>query len=152
MNARDVVKKYLVIDTWVLEKASTPRNNPTETQIEIQSKAVELLARIVSQCHRVVLDYDGEILSEYSRHIRGFVGEWLQMVMKYPQKMQYRPRGHVPLSNFDPADVKFLEVAVNTPHRIVVSGESDFLTKKEDPQVLSQEIRILDLGEALEEL
>lgn len=153
MSSRDTPKKYLVLDMWILEHASTSRENLTESQIELHSKAVELLARIIRRCHRVILDYDGDILREYSRHIRGFVGEWLQMATRHPMKVQYRPRGRVrPTSNFDPADLKFLEVAVNSPHRIIISGESDFLAIKEDPEIISRKIRIWDLEEALTEL
>lgn len=153
MSPEEVARKYLVVDTWVLEYASTPRGQLTESQIELHSKAVELLARIIHRCHRVILDYNGDILSEYSSHIRGFVGEWLQMVARYPMKVQYRPRSRVRLqANFDPNDLKFLEVAINSPHRIVISGDSDFLTIKENPDILSQNIRILDLEEALREL
>ena len=148
-----ISKKYVVVDTWVLERAFPPEAPFERNEIEVTSKAAELLSRIIRVCHRVVLDYNQEILGEYSRHIRGFVGQWLKLASRCPDKIQYRPRGQIRLNvRFDPSDYKFLEVAVNSPHKIVISGDSDFLNIRNDPEISAHGIRIMDLDEALREL
>jgi len=143
-------KRYVVIDTWVLEHASPSTMPLTDDEIDLTHKAVELLARIMRKCHRVVLDYDRDILNEYQRHRRGFVSYWLQMIDMRSQKVDPRPRGRINLTvRFDPNDMKFLEVASVIPCTIIISGDSDFLTIKDNREIKSRNIHVMNLDEAL---
>jgi len=70
-----------------------------------------------------------------------------------PGKFISRPRAHLELDiDFDPDDLKFLEVAINSPHRIIITGDSDFLTIRDEEQIRNNRIQILTVEEALKEL
>lgn len=147
---RTLRKRYVVVDTWVLERASPKTMPHTDDEIDLINKAVEILARIARKCHRIVLDYDGDILGEYQRHRRGFVSRWLQMMISRSEKINYRPRAQINLTvSFDPNDMKFLEAAIIIPCTIIISGDSDFLNIKDNPQIRAHNIHIMDLDEAL---
>jgi len=123
---------YLVIDTWVWEKAQ---------RIE-SGECGELLFKIFNKCeHKILLDTDGEILEEYVRHISDFMAKLFQR-MSQIGKMTYRPKVPVNLSGFDPSDMKFIQVALSTPNAIIVSGDSDFLClRKEIEKGALEELR-----------
>jgi len=117
--------------------------------------ALQLLSTIYTNCHSVVVDEDGEIFDEYERFIRreDSLAKWFISMSNEPRKFISRPRAHLELGiNFDPDDLKFLEVAINSPHRIIITGDSDFLTIRNEEQIRNLGIRILTVEEALREL
>lgn len=100
--------------------------------------AAELLGKVYTKCHRIVIDQEGEIFEEYHPHIEAddFLRKWWIAVSSLVGKLSTRPRAEVTLNiNLDPDDFKFLEVAVNTPHKILVTSNSDFLTIRDHQQV-----------------
>ena len=86
--------------------------------------ASQLLSTIYTRCHGVVVDENGEIFEEYKRFLRQdeFLAKWFISMSNKSGKFLSRARGHVDLDTaFDPDDLKFLEVAINSPHRIIVT-------------------------------
>ena len=117
--------------------------------------AAELLSKVYTKCHRVVIDQEGDILEEYSQHIRvnDFLRKWWIAVSSLVGKLTTRPRAQMTLDiDLDPDDVKFLEVIVNAPHRILVTGNSDFLAIRDHQRIRDLGVRILTVEEALRQL
>lgn len=137
--------KYLVIDTWLLEKAS-----------EKYFDVIELLARIARKSHKIILDYDGEILSEYSSHIEsgGMSGAVFEKCSR-EAKITYKPIADISSRiegvPVDSDDRKFLGVTVNSPHRIFVTGEPKLLRIKEQLEERLN-IKIIDINVGLHEI
>jgi len=148
-----VEKRYLVLDTCVL---ASIQNWPThlERAREIMM-AAELLSKIYAECHCVVIDQEGEILEEYNRHIGAddFLRKWWIATSSLTGKLTTRPRAQITLGiHLDPDDQKFLEVVLNTPHRTIVTDNSDFLTIRDHQKIRDLGVRILSVEEALHQL
>ena len=145
-------KRYVVLDTWVLAKVSTFPKDAGESD-EVW-KAMDLLSKIIYKCHRVVLDDKGEILEEYNRHKKSeFARHWLILICKRANKVEWVTRAALKINKpLDPDDVKFVEVAVGSPHRLIVTGNSDLLNIKDNEEIKSYRLKILDVNEALQEL
>jgi len=133
---------YLVIDTWVWEKAQ-----------QAEPESMELLAKIQRKCeHKIIYDYEGEILDEYRKHIKQPPIVKLFSIMTQTQKIKPRPKGPIKIEGFDKSDLKFIQVAVSCS-ALVVSGESDFLELRERfLKNNNQKIQILTPAEALDRL
>ena len=129
----------IVIDTWLMERASS------------DDKVIQLLNVIIEKCHKIVLDYDTEILSEYSRHMKGYAKKFFaKCVME--GKIDYRAQADLHeefrKKAIDPDDIKFLCVCVNTIDKIFITGDRKLLKHKN--QLKKQfEMHILDVDEAL---
>jgi predicted nucleic acid-binding protein len=107
---------YLVVDTWVWEKAQ-----------EGDPCALELLAKIQRRCqHKIIYDYEGEILDEYRKHIKQPPLCRLFAFMARTGKIEPKSKSTVKIENFDKSDMKFIQVAIPSS-ALVVSGNSDFL-------------------------
>jgi len=129
---------YLVIDTWIWEKAQTSES----------PESLELLAKILRKCeYKIVCDPNGEIIEEYKKHIRELRYLFRAMVQK--DKIVPRPKSSLKIKDFDRSDLKFVEVAITTPDKIIVSGNSDFFHLKERPEVKKLQVKILTPMEAL---
>lgn len=143
--------QYVVLDTWLLAKASTfPKDSMESDEV---SKAAELLFRILHKCHRIVLDEEGEMLTEYERHKSEFIRRWLIQIRMYTDKVMFRSR--TPLKIRKPLhinDVKFIEVTVKSPHKTLITGDSDLLKIKENEEIKRLGIKIMDVDEALQKL
>lgn len=119
--------------------------------------ATELLSKIYRICWGIVLDEEDEIRKEYDVHMGEFARQWLITMSALKSgagtpKIVYRARTSLrPLAGFDPDDVKFLEVAVKTPGKRVVSGDSDFVDRKGDI-AREYQIEVLTVQEAIVEL
>jgi len=133
---------YLVIDTWVWEKAQRAES----------PEALELLAKVWRKCeHKIIYDCEGKILDEYIKHIKAMPIVFMFRIMTQTGKMVPRPIINLNLEGFDKSDMKFVQVAISTPGTIIISGDSDFLEirkrLKEDERLRS--IKILSPAEAL---
>jgi len=142
-------KQYIVLDTWLLAKASTLPKNINESN-EV-SKSTELLVRILHKCHRIVLDEKGEILKEYQRHAKSeFVRRWFIQLQMYADKVVYRSRTPLKISKpLHEDDIKFIEIVAKSPHKIIITGNSDLLEIKENEEIKGLGITIMDVDEAL---
>lgn len=131
-------------------------NWPTNPEQRMQIwSCLQLLSTIYTNCHSVVVDENGEIFDEYKRFMRreDSLAKWFISMSNEPRKFISRPRAHFELDiAFDPDDLKFLEVAINSPHRIIVTCDSDFLKIRNEEQIRDNRIRILTVEEALREL
>jgi hypothetical protein len=145
-------KKFLVVDAWVLGTAS---GNPLD---EKAWKAADVLARIIHVCHKVVLDPEEQgldtILDEYSRQARSeVVRRWIVAIQAKDDKIVRRPRAQISLQALsDPDDQKYFQVAVNSPHRVIISEDSDLTSIANHPDVTNKGIEIWDLDRALSNL
>jgi predicted nucleic acid-binding protein len=128
-------------------------SNPTQaTQIWL---AAQVLSMICTRCHSVVLDEENEIYKEYDPYLRSedILQKWFISMSNTPGKFISRPRKRLELDvNLDPDDLKFLEVATNSPHRTIITGDSDLLSIRNEEQIVNLGIRILTAEEALREL
>lgn len=114
---------YLVIDTWVWCKAQT-----TECL-----HSMKLLIKICMDCsHKILYDYEEEILDEYKNHINEPFMKRLFWKMAFKGKFVPRPRQKICIDDFDKSDIKFLQVAKSVHSTPVVSGESDFIKLREE--------------------
>jgi predicted nucleic acid-binding protein len=145
-------KKFLVVDACVIAEAS---KHSTDDKTW---KAVDILSRILYVCHKIVLDYEDpeqdNIIDEYERQATSTVTKsWIQAMQFRGDKIVYR--GRSPLSFpalTDPHDEKYLQVAVNSPHKIVISEDSDLTDLKNDPQLVNNGINIWSFDVALRNL
>jgi predicted nucleic acid-binding protein len=147
-----ITKKFLVVDAWVLGIASgNPISNATW-------KASEVLSRIIHVCHKVVLDLEEQstdtILNEYDNQAKSEVTKrWIIALQTKPDKIVSRPRANISLSALsDPDDLKYFQVAANSPHRLIISEDSDMTSIADHPQVTSLRIEIWGLDDALSNL
>jgi predicted nucleic acid-binding protein len=145
-------KKFLVVDAWVLGTASA---NPKS---DIAWKAADVLARILYICHKVVLDLQEQvcetILEEYERQAKSEVARrWLIAIQSKPDKVVCRPRADIAFPALsDSDDLKYLQIAVNSPHKIIISEDSDLTSIADHPQITDAGIRIWTLNDALSNL
>jgi len=133
---------YLVVDTWVWEKAQRGES----------LASLELLAKIYRKCeYRIIYDYDGEILDEYKNHIRELPIIRMFRLMTQTGKMIPRPKSNIEIKDFDKSDLKFIQVAITTPNTLIISGNSDFLELKKrlEKNKKLKEVKILTPEEAL---
>ena len=129
----------IVIDTWLMERASS------------DVKAVQLLKVIIEKCHKIILDYDAEILSEYSRHMKGYAKKFFakcSMEGKIDYKAQANLHEEFRKKAIDPDDIKFLCVCINTVHKIFIKGDRKLLKHKNQLKKRFK-VHILDVVEAL---
>jgi putative PIN family toxin of toxin-antitoxin system len=133
---------YLVIDTWVWEKAQ-----------QGEAESIELLAKIQRKCkHKIIYDCEEEILKEYRKHIKQPPIAKLFSIMTQAEKIVPKSKGPIKIEGFDKSDLKFIQVAVSCS-ALVVSGDSDFLELRE--RFLkngNRKIQILTPAEALDRL
>jgi predicted nucleic acid-binding protein len=139
----------LVLDTWVIAKTKDAEDSIT------QWKAIELLSKILNACWGVAPDYEDEIRREYRLHMGEVTEQWLiQMSAKQSalvsMKVVYRGRNSLTMiDGFDPDDMKFIELAINVPGKRIVTGDSDFLTKKTEIRT-TYGIEVLTIQETLD--
>jgi hypothetical protein len=127
-----------VVDTWVLYKAH-----------EQNREAILVLANIYKKCHKVFVDNEGEILTEY-RSIKGdtFITKWLTLVVaRRVIKIMIKKRCKNILNHRK--DMKFVYVCLNC--RVVKSIVSeDYHFVKNSAKLLKKRITLLSLNDALE--
>jgi predicted nucleic acid-binding protein len=135
----------LVIDTWVWVKAQNLE----------APECGELLYKLTRLCkNKILCDDMGEIGDEYWKHMKGVYAQLFKRICQMG-KVVHRGRMKLNISGFDPSDIKFLEVALACPGAFVVSGDSDFLSLREQiakgrsPSPLLKNIKILTPSEVL---
>jgi predicted nucleic acid-binding protein len=135
---------YLVVDTWVWEKAQ-----------EGDFYSLELLAKICRKCeHKIIYDYEREILDEYEKHIEEDPSNAVHRIFKYMTqtgKIVPKSRSTVKIENFDKSDMKFIQVAIPSS-ALVISGDSDFLEIRKHLINKKLNVKILTPMEALDRL
>ena len=146
-------KLFLVVDANVV---GCTHHDPFDSNT---FKAVEILGRILRVCHRVVLDIkeqnEDSILDEYARQARSDLAKkWLIAIQaKESGKIAFRHRATVHFSGLsDPDDEKYLQVAMNSPHKVIISEDSDLMKIADHDEIKSQGIRIWGFEEALAKL
>jgi len=143
---------FLVMDAWII--ATTKDRDPRCDEVW---KAAEVMSKILRICHKIVLDCDGTretILDEYERVAKGsqFAQQWL-IAMKTKGKFVYRSRSVVTFQALtDVDDLKYLQTAMNSPHKKIITGDSDLLTIADDHRIRAEGIDIWSLDEALAKL
>jgi len=145
---------YLVVDANVIGYTS---ENPLDDRT---FKASQILCRILLAYHKIVLDYRQQnadsIMDEYERQVKKsqLARFWLiAMQAKAADKIAYRHRAPVHLTALsDPDDEKYFQVAVNSPHKIIISEDSDFTNIANHVQVLNLGISIWEFDLALTQL
>jgi hypothetical protein len=92
------------------------------------------LLRSILENHFVALDYDSEIIAEYSRRVPAnslAARWWTEMNQRgrfvfHSSKLTQRNRRRLERVRFDPSDWKFVGVASRTASRLLVAEESDY--------------------------
>jgi predicted nucleic acid-binding protein len=132
---------YLVIDTCVWESAQ----NGDASSIDILCKI------LLHPDHVILVNMKGDILNEYRAHIREPVLIRLFTQLSRSYKIRYRPRTPLKIKNFDPNDVKFVEVANSTPNTILVTVDSDYdvFRQLQDSDSRLRLIRIMTPADAI---
>jgi predicted nucleic acid-binding protein len=108
-------------------------------------------------CHKIVLDHEkndeDNIIDEYNRQaLSELTKRWL-ITIKEKGKTVIRNRAPMTVSVItDPDDQKYFQVAVNSPHRIIISEDRHFTNIAEHEEVTCRGISIWDLDQALSEL
>jgi predicted nucleic acid-binding protein len=145
---------HLVVDANVLGYTSDSPIDPRTF------KASDILCRILLALHKIVLDYGQQnaecIMDEYERQGRKsqLARYWIiAMQAKCADKIVYRQRAPVHLSVLtDPDDEKYIQVAVNSPNKIILSEDSDLTSIADDNEVLRLGIAIWGFDFALGKL
>lgn len=124
-------------------------------------KASEIMCRVLNNPHKLVLDHkrgnDETILDEYQRQmIRSeFARKWLEALkQKTGDKVVFRYRAygfHIDALT-DPDDEKYVQVAVNSPSKIIISEDGDLTRITNDLQVVNSGIKIWDFDSSLNNL
>jgi hypothetical protein len=116
-------------------------------------EAIEVLARIFTTCHSIALDFNEQLFQEYRQYFdkgKSFLYPWFEQMMS-KGKIKYFPLQNLTLVNcpISNDDMKFVDLAVSLPTpRTIITGDPDFLDKKENPEFLQRSIKIVDLEEA----
>jgi predicted nucleic acid-binding protein len=135
-------KYLLVLDTWIF--ATIAEKEPEAWE------AIEVLAGILNKCHSIVLDYQSMVMAEYDTYF--LKDKWLQdwfKLMQQKRKVLNRPMNQIALNTYvSDDDKKFLSLAISTPDHIIISGDSDFIDKKDDPDFVSRHIKVFTVKEA----
>ena len=134
-------KLLLVLDTWVI--ASVAKFGPE------WADSLEVLTRILNNCHSIVLDYENKVETEYRPYLdkEKFLRKWFSEMMS---KGKIKLRGLTKLSlqlYITDDDKKFVELVVNTPDHILISGDSDFVANRGHLDFTSRAIRIINVQE-----
>ena len=125
-----------VVDTWALYRA-----------YEGKHEAITLLFRIYSKYHKVFVDKNGKILTEY-RSVPGvFISRWLTLISSRSiVKIKTKKRCKNILNCRK--DMKFVYVCLNCKRvRMIVSEEYHFAKNRD--KLLKKGIELLGLNEAL---
>ena len=146
-------KRFVVVDAWVIGKAST---NPLPED-NLVWKAASVLSKIIYVCHKVVLDIpitnQENILDEYRRQATSDLTKWWFIAVQREEKMVYRPRAAINISVLtDPDDLKYFQVAFNSPSRTIISEDSDLASIADDREVTDKGITVWTLDDALASL
>lgn len=145
-------KWFLVVDAWVIATASTRSFDDRVW------KAIDILSKILHVCHKIVLDLtdpaSDAIIDEYQRQATSeFAKRWIIAMQTRQDKIVYRSRAPVIFSALtDPDDLKYLQVAINSPHKTIISEDSDLTNIANDSQITSNGITIWKLDDALNRL
>lgn len=135
-----------VVDTWVLKTVENLDDSRCHD-------ALDFLLEVKNN-HRIILDEDREIEKEYWRNMkpRTHVSKWWKSMQKVSGKIIYKAGT---LSNeakgcllndlgFDPADIKFVNVAYSGDPGLLVSEDGDYTTSVKE--YLRDEVQIECLG------
>jgi len=146
-----VTKRFLVVDAWVIATASRKALDDNVW------KAIEVLSRILHVCHKIILDPEDPrndtILDEYQRQAKSEITKRWIITMQTRPKIAYRPRARLSLPILaDPDDLKYFQVAVNSPHKIIISEDSDISNIANHPQVIGKGLTIWTLDDSLSNL
>jgi len=142
-------KYFLVVDAWVVATASQ------HSLDDRTLKAIDILCKILYVCHKIVLDHkkpdEDNIIDEYERQATcDFTRRWLITMQTRQDKIVFRSRAPVrfPILT-DPDDEKYLQVAMNSPHKIVISQDSDLTSIADHAEVTGKGISIWGLEQAI---
>lgn len=145
-------KLCLVVDANVIGYTSHGPLDPMTFQASM------ILCRILYICHKIVLDIKKPneigILDEYQKQAKTELARWWVIAMQaVGDKIVYRYRAAVHFSILsDPTDEKYLQVAVNSPNRIIISEDSDLSSIANHVEVTSKGIEIWGFELALSRL
>jgi len=131
-----------VVDTCVLEKAQNS-----------DFSALEILAKVGRDCkYKIVCDYEEEILSEYRKHLHSNLFEKMISIMIFKGKIVKKAKADIRLKAFDPADLKFVQMAASLPKCYIITMNSNYNKIKELQQKDSRlrNIKVLTPEEAID--
>ncbi len=138
-----MIKRMLVIDTGIFCAAS-------DFDHEFHDESAELLYSVYTKCHKVLIDEEGEIIKEYraatARFRSEFFSKWITK-MQARGKILVRRQSKATIS-IDPDDLKFIRVACNSPHRLILAFDTDY-EKAQEAAKRELNITILNLNLAL---
>jgi|WetSurMetagenome_2_1015567.scaffolds.fasta_scaffold232786_2 predicted nucleic acid-binding protein len=145
--------RFIVVDANVLGHTC----NPPE---DIRTwKAAQILCAIETGKHVVVLDLKSQtgeetILDEYHRQRKSEIARyWLIALQTGKDRILWRYKSKIKIAALsDPDDQKYFQVAINSPHKIIVSEDSDLGTIANHQEVTSKGIAIWGFDKTLSEL
>lgn len=146
-------KLFLVLDTWVIARASSEEREEAESIL----KAQHVLQEIYHQCHIVVLDLaepESQIWEEWKRYLfRSFITRVWYAEMNSSGKWAWANKEQLQLSNFpDPDNEKFVQVAVTLPQKLVITGDEELINWGQTEEARNLGVEIWSIEEALEKL
>lgn len=144
-------RRFVVVDAFVLGKAAERSSNSDKW------KAIDVLCRIMYVCHKIVLDpekaNEDNIIDEYRRQATSELTKWWLITIQTREKIAFRNRAPIIISVLtDPDDQKYFQVAINSPHKIIISEDSHFTDIANHIEVTSKGISIWDLNQSLRQL
>ena len=149
-------KRNLVLDTWVIAKASARVSEKDSLdEIDEVTRAIHLLYRIYDKCHTVVLDLENKIFNEWKGYLfsRDVTILWYTAMRARGTKFDYREGREIKLSTFpDPENIKFVELAATLSPKLIITGDSEFINWGKGEEARKYSIEIWDIGEALGKL
>lgn len=145
-------KLYLVIDANVIGHTCHGPLDPKTW------KAAQILCKILYDNHIVVLDIkvsnEDSILDEYSRQSKSELAKWWLIALRTESnRISWRYKANISIPALsDPDDQKYFQVAVNSPHKIIVSEDGDLGTIANHNDVISKGIAIWGFDTAVAKL
>jgi len=115
----------LVVDTNILKLA-------TPTKTDFDSRATELLMRIVNVDHCIAVDYEGKIVErEYKKHMKRnwmLIAWWTQIRLR--NKIKYRSGQGAQICDLKEMDNCFACVTLRTPDKILITEDKRHFNAK----------------------
>lgn len=147
MNEKE--KLQIVIDKWLFDRICDFYVKEKPQYKDSAKKCKQILCTILNDCHTIFIDRRGEIRQKWwsyweHPHInRWLIPMWTKTKIKSVRRREFSCKVHH-------KDKKYVETALNTSNKILITGDEDLIEDIEECQDL--EVKAWSINEAVQKL